>query len=254
MTTIQSAVRGIRSVLVAIALVWPILAATRGTSQLATADPNASVRPPPFAPLPHTGRSQGPNFFGEVVSNDAKRVADWVVASRDNVGLPFIIIDKVQAKVFVFDNVGRLRGATLALLGRARGDDTVVGIGSRKLSAIRPEERTTPAGRFVAALGHDLKQDILWIDYGNSISLHRVISGDPGDNRFQRLATLSPLDKRISYGCINVPVEFYEQIVVKTFTGTNGIVYILPETKTIEDVFPITGSADSAIANETSGR
>jgi hypothetical protein len=256
-TTIEATVRGIRSALITVALAWPILASTRGASQLATAgtpDPNASVRPAPFAPLSRAGRSQGPNFFGEIVSTDARRVADWAIASRDNDGLPFVIIDKIRAKVFVFDNVGRLRGATFALLGRAHGDDTVAGIGNRKLSAIRPEERTTPAGRFVAALGHDFKQDILWIDYGNSISLHRVITGDPGDHRFQRLATPSPLDKRISYGCINVPVEFYEQIVVKTFTGTNGIVYILPETKTIEDVFPISGSADSAIANETSGR
>jgi len=86
-----------------------------------------------------------------------------------------VVIDKIRAKVFVFDSDGRLRGATLALLGRARGDDTTPGIGSRKLKSIRPEERTTPAGRFVAFLGHDLERDILWIDYGAAISLHRVV-------------------------------------------------------------------------------
>jgi hypothetical protein len=37
---------------------------------------------------------------------------------------------------------------------------------------------------------------------------------------------------------VNVPVKFYEDIVVGAFTGTSGIVYILPEIKTIEEVFP----------------
>jgi hypothetical protein len=256
MTKTMTSIGGIRSALMAVALAWPLLAPARGVSQLVAAGPadqNGLVLPAPFVPLSPTVRSQGPNFLGEIVSNDARRVADWVVASRDNDGLPFVIIDKIRAKVFVFDSIGQLRGASFALLGKAHGDNTVPGIGSRKLSTIRPEERTTPAGRFVAALGHDFKQDILWIDYNNSISLHRVVTGDPGDNRLQRLATTSPLDKRISYGCINVPVDFYEQIVLKTFTGTSGIVYILPEIKTIQDVFPISESADGALGNDTRG-
>jgi hypothetical protein len=134
-------------------------------------------------------------------------------------------------------------------LGKARGDDAVPGIGSRKLSTIRPEARTTPAGRFVAALGHDFEKDILWIDYAASISLHRVIRGNPGDHRLQRLATRSSLDKRITYGCVNVPVKFNEDVVLKTFTGATGVVYILPETKKIEDVFSISEGADGAIGN-----
>ena len=39
------------------------------------------------------------DFLGEIVSKDARRVADWVVASGDNHGLPFVIIDKVAAKM-----------------------------------------------------------------------------------------------------------------------------------------------------------
>ena len=165
-----------------------------------------------------------------------------MTASDDNAGLPFVIIDKVQARVFVFDKAGRLRGASFALLGRARGDNTVPGIGDRKLNTIRPEERTTPAGRFVAELGHDLQRDVLWVDYGAAISLHRVVTGDPGDHRLQRLATTSPLDKRISYGCINVPARFYDDVVLGAFTGTKGIVYILPETRPLLAVFPLAAS------------
>jgi hypothetical protein len=57
------------------------------------------------------------------------------------------------------------------------------------------------------------------------------------------LTTTSSLDKRITYGCINVPVKFYEDVVLRTFTGTTGVAYILPETKKIEDVLSLSGGA-----------
>jgi hypothetical protein len=233
---------GIRLLLAAAVMAWPTPGLVRDAARPAVAGPaapDAPDHPAPSAPSPPSGQPKRADFLGEAASTDARRVADWAVSSGDNGGRPFVVIDKIRAKVFVFDSDGRLRGATLALLGRARGDDTTPGIGSRKLKSIRPEERTTPAGRFVAVMGHDLERDILWIDYGAAISLHRVVTGDPGDHRLGRLATTSTLDKRISYGCVNVPARFFEDVVLKAFAGTTGIVYILPETKKIEDVFPV---------------
>ncbi|MBC7634263.1 MAG: hypothetical protein H7251_01540 [Acetobacteraceae bacterium] len=152
--------------------------------------------------------------------------------------MPFIIVDKVNAKVFLFGPDGRLLGASRALLGAAHGDHSVPGIGDRKISSILPEERTTPAGRFVASLGHNgSNKDILWVHYADAISLHRVIAGSPKERRAQRLASESADDKRITYGCINVPVAFYEKLVVPAFTRTTGIVYVLPEVKTVQTVF-----------------
>jgi hypothetical protein len=191
-------------------------------------------------------------LHGEIVSKDTLHVANWIMSSGDNKNLPFIIVDKVQAKIYVFDRSGTLIGATFVLLGKARGDDSAPGIGSRKLAAIPVQDRTTPAGRFVAFLGRDFDHDLLWIDYNLSLSLHRVITGNPGDHRLQRLATKSSLDKRISYGCINVPVKFYEQIVASTFNGTRGIVYILPEVKTLQDVFAIPEPAHAEYAPDPS--
>jgi len=245
----------IRLILVAALLASPALAAADDSSRVAAANTtgsDASASLASLAPLPPAAPSKSADFRGEPASNDAMRVADWVVTSGDNNGQPFAIIDKVQAKVFVFEKGGRLRGATFALLGKARGDDTVAGIGSRKLSTIRPEERTTPAGRFVADLGHDFKQDILWIDYSAAISLHRVITGSPSDHRRQRLATTSTLDKRISYGCINVPAKFYDEVVRETFTGTSGIVYILPEIKQVQDVFSLAKQSEVSAGNGVS--
>jgi hypothetical protein len=179
------------------------------------------------------------DFKGEVASDQAREVADWIVASDDNHRLPFVIVDKVAARVFVFDAQGINQGAAPALLGVGIGDDSAPGIGKRKLAAISPAERTTPAGRFQASLGHDFEQDILWIDYEAALSLHRVIVGKPSDHRQARLDSPTQLDNRISFGCINVPIAFYDTIVAPAFKGTVGIVYILPETKPLAAVFAI---------------
>jgi hypothetical protein len=124
------------------------------------------------------------------------------------------------------------------LLGLGRGDGSVPGIGNRKLSSIRPAERTTPAGRFVAALAHDLNGvEILWVDYDNAIAMHPVVTTNPKERRTQRLASASLLDKRITYGCINVPALFYKNVVSPAFKGSNGIVYVLPESRSMQQVF-----------------
>jgi hypothetical protein len=193
------------------------------------------------APLPIAMAEQLPrraNFDQAEPSRDARHIADWVLDSGDNGGMPFVVIDKVDAKVFVFDARGQLRGAAPALLGLAVGDEAVPGIGQRKLSTIRPEERTTSAGRFVAAQDRNLQgKDILWIDYESAISLHPVVTGTAKERRAERLASPSPLDNRVSYGCINVPVPFYKNVVGPAFSGTDGIVYVLPETRSAREVF-----------------
>jgi len=165
-------------------------------------------------------------------------MADWVVASADNGGLPFVVIDKKDAEVFVFDRQGQILGAAPALLGLAVGDDSAPDVGDKPLSAIPPKDRTTPAGRFVAYLGDEPgKPNFLWVDYKDNVSLHRVVTGRPQDHRLQRLATPTPLDNRITFGCINVPVDLFERTVLPAFTSTEGIVYILPEIKATRDVF-----------------
>jgi len=192
----------------------------------------------PTAVAAEPRRSGKAHFGKERASKEAVHIAHWVLDSADHGGLPFAIVDKKAAKVFVFDADGRLRGATPALLGAARGDHAVPGIGERPMSSIRPEERTTSAGRFVATIGRNLKGvDVLWVDYETAISMHRVVTTKPAERRLQRLATATPADNRISYGCINVPVQFYEKVVSPTFTGTSGIVYVLPETRPAREVF-----------------
>lgn len=197
---------------------------------------------PQLPQIPRAGLSPpaaGRADFGiEPASPETHAIADWVVDAGDNHALPFILIDKAAAKAYVFDNRGKIKGASLVLLGLAHGDDSVPGIGQRKLSTIRPEERTTPAGRFVASLDRNLHgEGILWIDYDAAISLHRVITGTPKEHRAARLASTSVDDKRITFGCINVPVTFYDRIVGPSFKRSNGVVYVLPETRSALAMF-----------------
>jgi hypothetical protein len=183
-------------------------------------------------------RTKRANFAKERALFETRHLADWVVDSGDNLTMPFVIIDKIDAKVFVFDQDGRLRGAAPALLGLARGDNAVPGIGERKLSSMRPEERTTPAGRFVASLGRNFHgKEILWVDYDGAVSMHPVITSNPSERRAERLATPTPRDNRISFGCINVPAKFFNTVVRPAFTRTDGIVYVLPETRSTHEVF-----------------
>lgn len=172
-------------------------------------------------------------------SPDTRQVALWVIGSDDARGLPFVIVDKIGATVFAFSAAGMLIGHAPALLGRAHGDISPPGIGTRKLADIAAQDRITPSGRFVAGLGPDLgTTDVLWVDYDAAISLHRVFTGNVAEHRLARLATPSPDDNRISYGCINVPVAFYDAIIHPLFVGTQGIVYVLPDTRALTAVFP----------------
>jgi len=172
------------------------------------------------------------NFASESASQRMRDMAHWIVSSKDNLGMPFAIIDKVNAKVYVFNEDGQLSGAAPVLLGLAKGDYSAPDIGNRPLSSIPPAERTTPAGRFVSTMGTNHKgKDILWLDYEQSLSMHAVVKGTPKDRRAERLASPTPLDNRISFGCINVPVDFFENTIQSNFSGNGGIVYILPETR-----------------------
>lgn len=172
------------------------------------------------------------------VSDDARYVANWVARSSDNRGVDFVIVDKKSAAVYVFDSNARLRAWSPVLLGTAPGDDTVPGIGSRPLAEVKYEERTTPAGRFLGQRGYNAHgEDVVWVDYGAAVSMHRVLTNNPDERRLERLATPEIDDNRISYGCINVPAEFFETQIAPIFVQRRGMVYVLPEVKPVREVF-----------------
>jgi hypothetical protein len=181
------------------------------------------------------------------MSTEARTVAQWVQDSRDNGGLPFAVLDKRAAHLWLFDARGGRLASTPVLLGLARGDASVPGIGEREMHQIRPHERTTPAGRFVVEPGRNTSgEDIFWVDYDAAVSMHRVRATNPAERRLQRLATQTPRDNRISYGCINVPAHFYDSRIRPLFGARRGVVYVLPETMPAAKYFGIASAKKTA--------
>nr|WP_315383039.1 hypothetical protein [uncultured Sphingomonas sp.] len=174
-------------------------------------------------------------------SADTLRVQDWVSSAGDNHGLPYLIVDKPHAALFLYDASGKQLAAVPVLIGIAPGDDATPGIGAKELSEIGPAEKTTPAGRFLAKFGLAVgKERVLWVDYYTSVALHPVPTGVAArkEKRRERLASPTPDDNRITFGCINVPSTFYAKLLSPMYKGKGGYVYVLPDSKPIEDVFP----------------
>ena len=172
------------------------------------------------------------------LSDDARALVAQVTRSNDHGGVPFMVLDKRAARLWVFDAQARLQESTPVLLGLAIGDDTAPGVAELPLSQIADAARTTPAGRFVIEPGRNLHgDDVLWIDYASAVSMHRVRSVNAGERRLQRLASPRAEDRRISYGCINVPVAFFDRAVLPFFKETRAIAYVMPETRPVAAVF-----------------
>jgi hypothetical protein len=173
-------------------------------------------------------------------STDTVKIAAWVKASGDNLKLPFLVIDKVHTRVFAYSADGALQGSAAVLIGMARGDVTPPGISGRKLAGVLTTEKITPAGRFLSSIGNDLgPQNILWIDYEAGVSLHRVVKGTPRDKRMERLASPQVDDNRITYGCVNVPAAFFDDVIDPLVKRGNAMVYILPDAKLLGEVFNV---------------
>ncbi len=175
------------------------------------------------------------DFGGEAASADVRFAADWVAGNADNQRLPFVVVDKKNAQAFVFGADRKLRGVTSVLLGLAVGDGGLTDMSGRQVSSLRPEERTTPAGRFPAEPGRNLQgEPIIWIDYAAKLAIHRLRPDLQQQRRAQRMVSTSADDNRISMGCIVVPVAFYENVIQPLLGKTRSVVYVLPETRPVQ--------------------
>ncbi len=213
-----------------------IFAATAAIALLAPAAASARAKraaPPVVAPPPPAERLFLP-------SDGVARVSDWVAASGDNHGLPYAIVDKVGGALILFSGKGKFLEQVPVLVGIATGDEATAGISSKKLAEIGPAEKTTPAGRYLAKFGLAFRKErILWVDYATSVALHPIPADvAKSDRRRERMLSPTPDDNRITYGCINVPKAFYAKALRPQFQKKGGYVYVLPDTKPIEEVFP----------------
>lgn len=192
-----------------------------------------------LAALAQPGEGFSKEFIAARPSSQARALVEWALRARDANGRPFAVVDKNAARIYVFHADGRLAGHSPALLGATRGDHTVPGVGLRAQTGdVRPDERTTPAGRFEAVPGENAKgEHVVWVDYDSAFAIHRLRPGFSYGPRASRLAAGTPDTMRVSWGCVVVPVAFYRGVVERVLGKVRSVVYVLPESKTLQAVF-----------------
>ena len=182
-------------------------------------------------------------------SAEVQYLLAWITATADNGSREFVVIDKKNATAHVFNATRTWRASSPVLIGLAVGDDTVPGVGNRPVSLVLSHERTTPAGRFVAELGINTQgESVVWVDYDAAVSMHSVRTTNASEQRLRRLASAQVEEHRISYGCINFPDAFFKAQVLPRFSHQNALVYVLPDSKTIDSVFDSWAVGDEASA------
>lgn len=157
--------------------------------------------------------------------SDAALAAAGALAGQ---GRPYAVVDKAAATLDVYFADGRLAGSAPALLGLARGDDALPGVG--RLKVIPPAARTTPAGRYASEPGRNSHGEaIVWLDYEARLAIHRLRPAPAAERRPERLASATPQDNRITLGCVVVDGAFYDAVVAPLLGRQRGTVLVLPE-------------------------
>jgi len=161
----------------------------------------------------------------------AREIAARILASGDHGRRPFAIVDKKAALLSLYDADGHILGTSSVLLGQVVGDHSVPGVGERtQAGRLRPEDKTTPAGRFYSTPGKNRDgESVVWVEPETAFAIHRLRPGATHTDRARRLAATNPVLKRASAGCVVVPVTFYESHLHPVLGRQPGVVYVLPE-------------------------
>lgn len=159
-------------------------------------------------------------------SETANVVNSWVTQTKDNAGQKYVIADKASGEIHIMDAKGNVLASAPALYGKKVGDGMTVG--------------ETPAGIFTLtqesapqSYGGDI-QHFADAPNGDIYAIHRVLTGNPKQNRLGRLASKTADDNRVSLGCINIPAAVYDQHLS---SGFKGKLYIIPDQKELGSVF-----------------
>ncbi|GAB2593344.1 hypothetical protein GCM10027034_27760 [Ramlibacter solisilvae] len=146
----------------------------------------------------------------ESASPEVRRMAQWAVSTQDHAGMPFVVVDKADGRIFAFDPRGRLRGTAPVLLGPARADQ-----------AASP---AVPAGRFVAdTLASARGGGIVWANAKTQVTLYALPSAQARPPQRPQAEA-----KRVSTSTMLVAAGFYRECLDPLRTQPS-IAYVLPE-------------------------
>jgi hypothetical protein len=164
------------------------------------------------------------------LSEPAAQLLEWMARTGNNQDRPYVVVDKRQAQVWVFDAQHRGLASSTALLGLTPGDHEVADIRRRNVATLSREARITPAGRFATEPGVNLQgEDVVWLDYAAGLAMHRLRPGLAHAARLRLLAAQVASAQRVSMGCVVLPVAFYEKVIRPLLGRQTGWVYVLPE-------------------------
>ena len=123
-----------------------------------------------------------------------RNVVQWSVATHDHAGLPFVVVDKSEARIYAFDPQGRLRGTAPV---QAEGGDAT----------------PFPAGRFTAEpLAAAGSASVVWANGTTRVAVRpneSDVSAEPG-------------------AALRVAPEFW-QACVAGLRAQPSIAYVLPQ-------------------------
>jgi hypothetical protein len=196
------------------------------------------------------------DFGSESVPTNVRVMANWIMQFGDNNGLPFSVVDKTNGSIYFFDKEGTKILSSPALVGAMRADILTQAQKDQTIEERRKNKKDhiTPAGRFETKTTDS--QSSTYDNYlpgpaGPTMlqfAVHKVYLGRVAtEHRMERLQSGDPLAKRISLGCINVPIDVMDQMNEMSSGGV--VIYIMPETSEGKSVFA--GFEGLEIASDT---
>lgn len=157
-----------------------------------------------------------------------------MAATAQQTGKGFIIADKPNGMIHIFDKDGKVIAQDTALYGKDVGDVLA------SASALAGGKKITPAGKYALeavklrdgdtyAGGYTL--DLVGTNDGTgTIAIHAAYLGNVNEKRLERLATPDVKDNRVSYGCINTSHKtFLNKIIPNISKLDGGMVFVLPD-------------------------
>lgn len=139
----------------------------------------------------------------------------------------FLVIEKVESTIYRVNNDGSIEAQSNALVGKDIKD-----VPNMDLYYKNPRlgTRITPAGVFRIKRYTSPKYGrvIAFLEGPKATTaIHRVYLGNVHERRDERIRSGNASDRRITFGCVNVPEEFLDQI----WDLPNGtLLFIIPET------------------------
>ena len=183
------------------------------------------------------------------MSQQAIDVYEAMAPVAKKTGKGFILADKANGKMHLFNNDGSYFLSDAALYGKDIGD---VMVGGGKL--------ITPAGKFtlvtmpVEYAGRKGLGLVETEDATGIIAIHAAALGDPAERRAARLESGKASESRISYGCINTKhTTFLNKILPRIDDFDGGLIFVLPDVtaKTAEMFQPETQTTERVETRKT---